>query len=103
MIALLFAVALSQQQINDQCTYQAGVARHVQDIRHTGDTWSQFQAITQNLYKDDEGYRNLLATAYLVYHQVPIVFEPSQVFELIFDSCIAAHYKAHQQGHEFNL
>ena len=103
MIELLFAVALSQQQIHDQCIYRAGVASNVQEIRKQGDDWETFKANTQRIYKDDEGYQALLGMAYLVYHQIPIELEHDQVFELMFDACIASNYKAHRKGPEFTL
>lgn len=103
MIEFIFAVALSQQQIQDQCTYRAGVASNVQIIRQQGDNWEAFKENTQRIYKDDEGYQTLLGMAYLVYHQVPIEDEPDAVFQLMFDTCITSHYKAHRAGPEFTL
>jgi len=103
MIEFLFAVALSQQQIHDQCIYRAGVASNVQEIRHQGDNWEAFKENTQRIYKDDEGYQNLLGMAYLVYHQVPFELESDQVFELMFETCKNSHYKAHRAGPEFTL
>lgn len=103
MIEFLFAVALSQQQIQDQCIYQAGVASRVQEARHEGDNWEAFQAKTQKIYKDDEGYHNLLGIAYLVYHQAPIELSSEQVFDLMFDICDAGHKKAPVAKQEFNL
>lgn len=101
MIEFLFAVALSQQQIHDQCIYRAGVASNVQEIRQQGDNWEAFKENTQRIYKDDEGYQTLLAMAYLVYHQVPIEEKPDVVFELMFDTCITSHYKARRAGPEY--
>lgn len=101
MLALLLAVAFTQPQIHDQCIYQAGVARAVQEIRHEGDSWEQFEVITRNIYKDDEGYKNVLAIGYLVFHQVPIVYNSSEVFELIYDTCVTGHYRKHKEGPEF--
>jgi hypothetical protein len=103
MIELLFAVALSQQQIQDQCVYQAGVASRVQEVRQEGDDWEAFKATTQKIYKDDEGYHNLLGIAYLVYHQMPAELNPDQVFDLMFDTCKAGHKKPRKTGKEFNL
>jgi hypothetical protein len=72
MIEFLFSVALSQQQIHDQCIYRAGVASNVQEIRQQGDNWEAFKQNTQRIYKDDEGYQTLLGMAYLVYHQITL-------------------------------
>lgn len=103
MIELLFAVALSQQQIQDQCIYRAGVASNVQEIRQQGDNWEAFKENTQRIYKDDEGYQTLLGMAYLVYHEASIEFSPDQVFDLMFDACKAGHKKTPTAKQEFNL
>lgn len=101
-LALALAVALSQQQVQDQCVYQAGVASRVQEIRQAGESWEQFKTETDKIYQDGEGYNNLLSIGFLVYSKVPQDMKSDKVFEVIYDSCIVGHYKRHKKGHEYN-
>lgn len=101
MIELVLAVALSQQQVQDQCVYQAGIARVVQEIRQQGESWEQFKIETDKIYQDDEGYKNLLSIGYLVYSQIPENMKTDDVFQIVFDACNAAHYRKHKKGHEY--
>lgn len=101
MIELALAVALSQQQIQDQCVYQAGIASRVQEIRQTGETWEQFKTETDKIYQDNEGYMNLLSIGYLVYSQIPEEMETDDVFQVVYDSCIIGNYRKHNKGHEY--
>ncbi|MDT8364835.1 MAG: hypothetical protein RQ714_09420, partial [Nitrosomonas sp.] len=98
---LALAVALSQQQVQDQCVYQAGIASRVQEIRQQGETWEQFKIETDKIYQDDEGYKNLLSIGYLVYDQIPAEMNADDVFQVIYDSCIAGHYRKHKKGNEY--
>lgn len=102
MIELLIAFALNQQQVQDQCVYQAGVASRVQEIRQGGESWQDFKRETDKIYQDGEGYENLLSIGYLVYSRVPEDMKAEEVFEAMYDSCIVGHYKRHKKGHEYN-
>lgn len=103
MIDLILAVALSQQQVQDQCIYQAGLARIVQEIRQEGESWEDFKVETDKIYQDNEGYQNLLSIGYLVYSKIPEEMQQDDVFQVVYDSCIIGHYRKHKKGEEYEL
>lgn len=103
MLEIAFILALSQEQIHQQCIYQAGVARHTQEIRQEGESWQQFKDTTGRMYKNDDGYQIILGLAYIVYHMIDADKDPDAVFTYMYDSCIAGHYSRHRKGPEFEL
>lgn len=103
MIEVAFAIALDAQQIKKQCIYQAGVARSVQEIRQEGESWEDFKLQTDKIYQDDEGYKNILSIAHMVYDKIPVQVDSGEVFQGVYDMCITSHYRKHKKGPEFDV
>ncbi len=113
-LALLLAVdleskepAMEQREQQLQCVYVGGVGSNTQQIRQeTGHTWEEFKEQTSKIYTNDEGYENLLKIAYLVYHDVMGIHKgltPTQVFDILFGSCMAKFEPEEDKAQKYNL
>jgi len=92
MLAAGTANAVNKDEIQKStittCSYQAGTAREVQNIRQVeGDDWPQFQQKINRLYKDTPGRRDLLQIGKMVYLQPPQTIL-DDVYGSAFDKCV---------------
>jgi hypothetical protein len=105
---LLISTQLSAQEISKHsmltCAYAGGIARETQNIRQIEhDNWSTFEQKTRAIFKNDQGLTNLLTIAKTVYDFASINTDVTDVFNVVFDSCMGRHVTQTVSAPEFAL
>ena len=89
LLALSFCSAAEAIDSELTCVVKGNMAMTTQIIRQTsGDDWAEFSTNVKKYYKHDEGLDNMLEIASMVYHIVPIVYTPAEVYDRLLLSCV---------------
>lgn len=92
--ASIFSPAAEIPLEEKQCIYPAGIARETQNIRQsTHDSFKEFEKTVSEMYKNDQGLRDLLAISYGVYKYYPEDKPSEEVFKEVYNNCKVVNSK----------